>query len=52
MKVLVPTDSAERVGLRPVMQKVEAQRILDILRTPEVAVDVQPWNRRIAAHQF
>jgi CarD family transcriptional regulator len=50
MKVLVPTESAERVGLRPVMQQVEAQRILDILRTPEVAVDVQPWNRRIRAY--
>lgn len=50
MKVLVPTASAERVGLRPVMEKGEAQVIFDILRTPEVAVDVQPWNRRIRAY--
>jgi CarD family transcriptional regulator len=50
LKVFVPTASAERVGLRPVMQKGEAQQIFEILRTPEVAVDVQPWNRRIRAY--
>lgn len=50
LKVLVPKESAERVGLRPVMQEGEAQHILDILRTPEVAVDIQPWNRRIRAY--
>ena len=50
LKVMVPVDAAERVGLRPVMKKREAQRILDILRAPEVAVDMQPWNRRFRAY--
>jgi CarD family transcriptional regulator len=50
LKVMVPTDAAERVGLRPIMNKREAQKILEILKTPEVAVDVQPWNRRFRAY--
>ena len=50
LKVMVPTEATERVGLRPVMKKKEAQKILDILKAPEVAVDVQPWNRRFRAY--
>jgi CarD family transcriptional regulator len=50
LKVMVPRDAVSRVGLRPVMKKREAQRILDILRAPEVAVDLQPWNRRFRAY--
>lgn len=50
LKVFVPTEAAERVGLRPVMKKKEAQKILDVLRAPEVAVDLQPWNRRFRAY--
>ena len=50
LKVMVPTDAATRVGLRPVMEKREAQKILDVLRAPEVAVDLQPWNRRFRAY--
>jgi CarD family transcriptional regulator len=50
LKVMVPTEAASRVGLRPVMKKKEAQNILDILKAPEVAVDLQPWNRRFRAY--
>ena len=50
LKVMIPTEAVERVGLRPVMKKKEAQKILDILKAPEVAVDVQPWNRRFRAY--
>ncbi|HLV20278.1 MAG TPA: CarD family transcriptional regulator [Polyangiaceae bacterium] len=50
LKVMVPTEAATRVGLRPVMKKREAEKILDILRAPEVAVDLQPWNRRFRAY--
>ncbi len=50
LKVMVPKEAASRVGLRPVMKKREAQEILDILRAPEVAVDMQPWNRRFRAY--
>lgn len=50
LTVMVPTETAPRVGLRPVMKKKEAQKILDILKAPEVAVDLQPWNRRFRAY--
>jgi CarD family transcriptional regulator len=32
------------------MKQGEAERILDILSTPEVAVEAQPWNRRFRAY--
>ena len=32
------------------MKKREAQKILAILRAPEVAVDLQPWSRRFRAY--
>ncbi len=50
LKVMVPQEAAARVGLRPVMKKKEALKILDVLRAPEVAVDLQPWNRRFRAY--
>lgn len=50
LKVMVPMEAAARVGLRPVMKKKEAQEIIEILRAPEVAVDLQPWNRRFRAY--
>lgn len=50
LKVMVPTEATARVGLRPVMNKREADKILGILRAPEVAVDLQPWNRRFRAY--
>jgi CarD family transcriptional regulator len=50
LKVLVPTATAARVGLRPVMSASSAQDILKVLAAPEVAVDVQPWNRRFRAY--
>jgi len=50
LKVMVPVEATERVGLRPVMKKREAQEIIEILRAPEVAVDMQPWNRRFRAY--
>lgn len=50
LKVMVPKAAAERVGLRPVMKKQEAQQILDIFRSREVAVDLQPWSRRFRVY--
>jgi CarD family transcriptional regulator len=46
MKLMIPTDGAQRVGLRDVISKKDAKRVLDILKDPEVAVTVQPWNKR------
>lgn len=50
LKVMVPTDAAARVGLRPVMSARAAEELLEVLATPEVAVDLQPWNRRFRAY--
>lgn len=50
MKVMVPTTAIPQVGLRPVMSKKEADKVIGILRAPEVAVDLQPWNRRFRAY--
>jgi CarD family transcriptional regulator len=46
MKVMVPTDAADRLGLRQVISKKDAKKVLDILKADEVAVTSQPWNRR------
>ncbi len=45
-KVMVATESAVRLGLRPIMSTKEAKAIFDVLRSEEVAVSSQPWNRR------
>jgi CarD family transcriptional regulator len=50
LKVMVPVATAGQVGLRHVMSQNEADKVLRILRAPEVAVDVQPWNRRFRAY--
>lgn len=46
MKVMVPTEAAERLGLRQVISKKDAKKVVDILKADEVAVTSQPWNRR------
>jgi len=44
--VMVPTDGADKLGLRPVISKKDAKKVIDILKADEVAVNTQPWNRR------
>ena len=46
MKLMVPTDGADRAGLRMVISKKDADKVLKILKSDEIAVDAQPWNRR------
>lgn len=46
MKVMVPTDAADRLGLRSVISRKDAKKVLEILKSDEVAVTSQPWNRR------
>lgn len=50
MKVMVPTTSSESVGLRTVMSQGEADRVLEVFRSPEKAVGGGPWNRRQRAY--
>lgn len=46
MKVMVATDAAARLGLRKVISRKEAQKVLAVLREKKIAVTSQPWNRR------
>jgi CarD family transcriptional regulator len=46
MKLMVPTDGAARAGLRTVISKKDAEKVLGILRSEGTAVVAQPWNRR------
>lgn len=46
MTILVPSDSAERVGLREVIRKKEVTNVMTILKDHDVKIDHQTWNRR------
>lgn len=45
MLVMIPTENSNEIGVRPVMEKEETERLLDAM--PEIKVDVtQNWNQR------
>ena len=45
MLVMVPTEHSEEIGVRPVCQRDEADRVLAAI--PDIEVDMtQNWNRR------
>lgn len=46
MKIMVPTNNTESVGLRPIISGVEADKVLGILKETNVKIDNQTWNRR------
>lgn len=46
MTYLVPVDAAGR-SLRNVISKRESTKVFDILKSREIAVTAQPWNRRV-----
>jgi CarD family transcriptional regulator len=46
MKIMVPVETASQAGLRPLINRKDAKRVLGILKSDEVAVKTQPWNRR------
>jgi CarD family transcriptional regulator len=46
MRILVPVDKAEQVGLRAVIREDEIGDVYNILREKEVQIDKQTWNRR------
>lgn len=45
MVVMIPTDNCDEIGVRPIIDSVEAERILRAMETIEVEVE-QNWNRR------
>lgn len=46
MKIMVPKSNVTNVGLRPIISKNEAGKVMDILRQKNVKIDNQTWNRR------
>ena len=46
MRILVPVDKAEQVGLRGVVQEEQIKEVYDILKDKEIHIDKQTWNRR------
>jgi CarD family transcriptional regulator len=46
MQILVPTEKADQVGLRPVASGDEVEEVFDILREQDIHIDKQTWNRR------
>ncbi len=46
MKIMIPIDSADDVGLREVILENDIPKIYEILRTKNVPVDKQTWNKR------
>ena len=46
MIIMIPTDNALTVGLRPVIGKKDIQKVFKILKERDVVIESQPWNRR------
>ncbi len=46
MTIMVPTDNAQAVGLRPIIGKKEILNVYKILKQKNVKVDNTTWNRR------
>jgi CarD family transcriptional regulator len=46
MRIMVPMKNVGAVGLRAVIGKQEIKEVYDILRSKEVSVEGQTWNRR------
>src|SRR6266496_465339 len=46
LRILVPTDKADQVGLRKVAGRAEIEEVMEILRDKEVRFDRNTWNRR------
>ena len=46
MKIMIPQDNVESVGLRPIISKDEAAKVIGILREKTTKIDNQTWNRR------
>ncbi|WP_022853108.1 CarD family transcriptional regulator [Thermodesulfatator atlanticus] len=46
MTVLIPKDNIDRIGLRNIISKDEAEKVYGILSEKEVTFNNQTWNRR------
>jgi len=46
MKIMIPINSAESIGLREVIAEKEIPKVYEILRNKDVTIDKQTWNKR------
>lgn len=46
MKIMVPTQNADNVGLRELIGQKEVPKLYSILKKRDVVIDNQTWNRR------
>lgn len=46
MKIMIPLSNVASVGLRPIISKEEASKVVGILKEKDVKIDTQTWNRR------
>ena len=46
LRILVPVDKSDQVGLRRVAGESEIEEVMEILRDKEIHIDRQTWNRR------
>jgi CarD family transcriptional regulator len=46
LRILVPLDKAEQVGLRQVVSERQIREVFEILAEKDIPVDKQTWNRR------
>jgi CarD family transcriptional regulator len=46
MTIMVPEDNVKSAGLRTVIRKIDARKVMGILKDREVTLDNQTWNRR------
>ncbi|MCX7977548.1 MAG: CarD family transcriptional regulator [Bdellovibrionaceae bacterium] len=46
MKIMIPKNNVASVGLRPIISKDEAKKVVSILKKKDVKLDNQTWNRR------
>jgi len=46
LKVMIPKTNVASVGLRPIISKDEAAKVIEILKVTDVKIDNQTWNRR------
>ncbi|MBI5966533.1 MAG: CarD family transcriptional regulator [Deltaproteobacteria bacterium] len=46
MTIMIPTENAQTVGLRGIIDKKEIPKVFKVLAEKNVEVDCQTWNRR------
>jgi CarD family transcriptional regulator len=46
MKIMIPKANVDAVGLRPIISREEAGKVIEILKETNVKIDNQTWNRR------